>query len=276
MVQMDGSNHDWLEGRGPKLVLMGWIDDATSRFYGSFHDYEGTLPAMLSLNGYIQKHGIPKSVYLDKHSTYRNNRLRGGEEGLFKSPQELTQFGRACKQLGIELIHAHSPQAKGRIERVFETLQDRLVKELRLERARTIQDANRVLEAYLEAFNRKFMVEPKGCGDLHRRVRPDTNLREVLSIQNERTVRNDRTILHEQKWFQIIPQTWAKRAVVYEYWDGKMKIRCGKRFVDYRSIEGPAPRPVPVWPARSPRAHAQTIPSRKHPWKRGYKHRAGG
>jgi hypothetical protein len=268
MVQMDGSHHDWLEGRGPRLVLMGYIDDATSKFHGSFHKYEGTLPAMISLDRYIQKHGIPRSMYLDKHATYKNNRLKVQEEQIFKDPQELTQFGRACSQLGIKLIHAHSPQAKGRIERVFETLQDRLVKELRLAKAKTIQEANAALGTYLDTFNEKFMVEAKSKGDLHRQIHRGVNLKEILSVQNQRTVRNDRTVLHENKWYQITTPTGAKTAVIHEYWDGRLKIRCGTKSMDYRAIEGPAPRPMPSWPTRSSRAHNHTTPKKNHPWKR--------
>ena len=136
MVQMDGSHHVWLEGRGPKLVLMGYIDDATNRFYGRFYDYEGTMPAMGSLKGYIKRYGLPGSIYLDKHATYKTNKQQRYTEWPFRDEEELTQFGRACKQLGIELIFAHSPQAKGRVGRVFKTLQDRLVKELRLAQAK--------------------------------------------------------------------------------------------------------------------------------------------
>ena len=139
MTQMDGSHHDWLEGRGPKLVLMGYIDDATNRFHGRFYDYEGTMPAMGGLKGYIKRYGLPGSIYLDKHSTYKNNRQQRYTDWPFRDEEELTQFARACKQLGIELIFAHSPQAKGRVERVFKTLQDRLVKELRLEQIRAVR-----------------------------------------------------------------------------------------------------------------------------------------
>ena len=268
MIQMDGSHHDWLEGRGPKLVLMGWIDDATSKFHGSFHEYEGTFPAMLSLNSYIQKHGIPTSIYLDKHSTYRNNQTKIQADPILKDAQELTQFGRACGQLGIRLIHAHSPQAKGRIERVFETLQDRLVKELRLAKAKTIQEANAVLATYLDSFNHKFMVEARQKGDLHRPIHPRVKLKEILSIQNSRTIRNDRTICHDQKWYQLKGQTHAKQAVIHEYWDGKLKIRCGKKVMDHRSIEGPAPRPALVWPERSDSAGKSNVPPKAHPWRK--------
>lgn len=150
MVQMDGSHHDWLEGRGSRLVLMGYIDDATGRVYGRFYDYEGTQPAFDSLKGYVKKNGIPKSIYLDKHSTYKVNKKQQRYKAWpFRDEEGLTQFARGCQQLGIELIYANSPQAKGRIERLFETFQDRFVKELRLEEAKTLKEANRALRYYL-------------------------------------------------------------------------------------------------------------------------------
>jgi hypothetical protein len=133
---MDGSHHDWLEGRGPELVLMGYIDDATGRVYAKFYEYEGTKPAMESLKGYIKRHGIPTSIYLDKHSTYKNNRKYNYRDWPFRDKEELTQFARACQQIGIELIYADSPQAKGRVERLFGTFQDRLVKEMRQKKKR--------------------------------------------------------------------------------------------------------------------------------------------
>src|SRR3989338_2404130 len=114
---------------------MGYIDDATSRTYAKFYEYEGTQPAMESLRGYIKKYGIPTSIYLDKHSTYKINKAQKYKDWPFRDKEELTQFERACQQLGIELIHADSAPAKGRIERLFGTFQDRLVKELRLEGA---------------------------------------------------------------------------------------------------------------------------------------------
>ena len=131
MVQMDGSHHDWLEGRGPKLVLMGYIDDATNTIYGRFYDYEGTLPAMDSFKGYVEKYGLPMSVYLDRHTTYKSSK-KLTEWDEVEGIESLSQFERALKELGVEVIHALSPQAKGRIERLFGVLQDRLVKEMRL------------------------------------------------------------------------------------------------------------------------------------------------
>jgi hypothetical protein len=121
MIQMDGSHHDWLEGRGPELVLMGYVDDATNDFFGRFYGYEGVYPAMESFGCYIRRYGLPVSVYLDRHSTYKTTREPSVEESL-RGERAQTQFARALKELGVKLIYAHSPQAKGRIERIFETL----------------------------------------------------------------------------------------------------------------------------------------------------------
>ncbi len=240
MVQMDGSHHDWLEGRGPKLVLMGYIDDANSRFHGEFHDYEGTMPAMAGLKGYIQRYGLPASIYLDKHSTYKNNRKNTFIDWPFRDEEELTQFGRACHELGIELIFAHSPQAKGRVERVFETLQDRLVKELRLEQINSLEDANRLLKTYLPVFNKKFEVLARGSGDFHRSVPKKTNLEDILSVQTGHVLRNDRTLVHNNQWYQVLDKTRAQRVVVHEYLDGQIGILHGKNRLNFKPIDRPA------------------------------------
>ena len=158
MVQMDGSHHDWLEGRGPKLVLMGYIDDATSTVEARFYDHEGTVPALDSFRSWVERYGIPCSVYLDKHTTYRSPQTPTVEEQLQGHDQSQSQFQRAMSELGVEVIHAHSPAAKGRIERLFQTLQDRLVKELRLAGASTLAEANQVLERYLPLYNQRFRV----------------------------------------------------------------------------------------------------------------------
>ena len=246
MTQMDGSHHDWLEGRGSKLVLMGYIDDATNDFYGEFHDYEGTMPAMGGLKGYVKEYGLPRSIYLDKHSTYKNNRKYQYTDWPFRDEEELTQFGRACRQLGIELIFAHSPQAKGRIERVFKTLQDRLVKELRLANVRTLEEANVILRKYLPIFNKKFRVQAKQSGDYHRPVDKRIKLDDILSVQTQRCLRNDRTVVHHKQWYQILAKTRADTVTVHEYLNGQIVIRHDGKRLPYKSIEGPLPRMTPV------------------------------
>jgi hypothetical protein len=270
MVQMDGSQHAWLEGRGSKLVLMGYIDDATGRFYGKFYSYEGTMPAIDSLKSYIKQHGIPKSIYLDRHSTYKVNKKYSYKDWPFRDKEELTQFGRCCQQLGIELIYANSPQAKGRVERIFETLQDRLTKELRLANAATCQEANETLERYLDNFNSKFEVAAKRPGDLH--CQPDKRifLDEILSIQTQRPLRNDRTVLHKNRWYQVLTRTQAENVVVYDYLNGRMAIKYGNNRLEYKSIAGPAVR-LSTPKVRRFRVRQNYVPPKNSYWRIGFK-----
>ncbi|MEK7272617.1 MAG: ISNCY family transposase, partial [Nitrospirota bacterium] len=131
LVQLDGSHHDWFEGRGSRCVLMAYIDDASSRVYARFYAYEGTIPAMESFTRYVMQYGVPLAVYADKHTTYHSPAPPTVDEQL-AGVKPTSQFGRALRELGVELIPAHSPQAKGRVERLFKTVQDRVIKERRL------------------------------------------------------------------------------------------------------------------------------------------------
>ena len=266
MVQMDGSHHDWLEGRGPELVLMGYIEDATGRVYAKFYEYEGTKPAMESLKGYIKKHGIPTSIYLDKHSTYKNNRKYNYKDWPFRDKEELTQFARACQQIGINLIYADSPQAKGRVERLFRTFQDRLVKEMRLEEIKTKEEANKFLVGYLQKFNKKFNVAAKGSGDYHRPTQ-GIALDEILSIQTEHVLRNDRTVMHQKKLYQVLNKTRAQRVKVHEYLNGRMTIKFGKKRLSYKLIEQ---RPVKVVIRKVKPRKRYHVPQ-DHIWRRDFK-----
>jgi len=272
MVQLDGSHHDWLEQRGPKLVLMGYIDDATGRFYGKFYGYEGTMPAMDSLKGYIKRYGIPKSIYLDRHSTYKNNKTYAYTDWPFRDKEELTQFGRACKQLGIELIYANSPQAKGRIERVFGTHQDRLTKELRLAKASVCKEANTVLERYQDSFNGKFQVAARRKGDLHRPADKRIKLDDILSFQTRRSLRNDRTVLHNKRWYQVLNRTRAHDVTVCDYLNGRMGIKYGNNRLNFKPISGPVVRMAPEKPkVIRMRLRKRYIPPRDSYWRIGFK-----
>jgi transposase len=236
MVQMDGSHHPWLEGRGPELVLMGYIDDATSRGFGRFYEYEGTIPALDSFKRYVFKYGIPTSVYLDKHSTYKTTHYDQWKAKVFGDEPPLSQFERSLKELGVNVIHANSAPAKGRIERFFRTLQDRLVKELRLANAQTLEEANQVLEEYLIEHNQRYMIEPAKGANLHRKAPSAKELHEILCIKNECPVRNDFTIVHEKKLYQITEYTSAKRIEVRNRLDGMMVIRGNGRNLKYKEI----------------------------------------
>lgn len=273
MVQMDGSHHLWLEDRGLKLVLMGFIDDATSNFDGLFFEYEGTKPAMGGLKSYAQKYGLPVQLYLDKHATYKSNAKKRYRYANwdFEDKEELTQFERACKQLGIEVIHAHSPQAKGRIERVFKTLQDRLVKEMRLAGIKTCEEANTFLKTYLPKFNKRFKVAARLSGDLHRSIDKSVKLDEILSVQTEHVLRNDRTVLHERQLYQVTDKTRAKQVVVCEYLNGRMAIKYGKQPLAFKLIDQQSQPEVKVAVVKKVRRLPRYVPPMGSYWRNGFK-----
>lgn len=264
MVQMDGSHHDWFEGRGPRCVLMAYIDDATGRVSGRFYEYEGTIPALDSFRRYIRKYGLPMKLYLDKHTTYKSTAKPTIEEEL-QGIEPMSQFERAVKELGVEVLHAHSPQAKGRIERLFGTLQDRLVKEMRIRGISTIQEANRFLQEYLPVYNKKFMVAPVSKEDLHRPVPQGIDLDKILCIRTVRTVRNDNTIAHDKKLYQIDESTRGKKVTVEERTDGKMLIVSQGRSLRYHQITA---RPEKVkQPVIRKTRKSRPVPH-DHPWKK--------
>jgi hypothetical protein len=196
LVQWDTSEHNWLEGRGEKLYLIAMIDDATSHLTARFVRHDSTEENLRQLGSYLEQHGRPVAVYTDKaslfHATPRAIHHRDAPA------QQLTQIGRALKELNIEWIAAHSPQAKGRIERSFQTAQDRLVKGLRQVGAKDLDTANQYLEqVYLPFWNRRFRRPPRLAGDAHRPVPRETNLDSVLSIRRSRTLDQDHTIRWE-------------------------------------------------------------------------------
>jgi transposase len=268
MLQMDGSHHDWLEGRGPELVLMGSIDDATNTTYGRFHDYEGTLPAMDMFKGYVEKYGLPMSVYLDRHTTYKSSK-KLTEWDEVKRIESLSQFERALKELGVEVIHALSPQAKGRVERLFGVLQDRLVKEMRLRGISTKEEANAFLEEYLPRYNERFKVCPANETDVHVKIPNQVDLNRYLCIKTERTIRNDNTIALDGRLYQI-EERGGKKAVVEERLDGSLRIISRGVSLNYREItERPKKEVVPKTDTRV--FNRPPKPAKDHPWKKSWK-----
>ena len=272
MLQMDGSHHSWLEKRGPRLVLMGYVDDASNRVFGRFYDYEGIYPAMDSLRRYIERYGLPQSIYLDKHSTYRTSRQPDIEE-LLRDEHAQTQFERALDEVGIKAIHANSPQAKGRIERTFGTFQDRLVKEMRLEGVSTCDEANRFLDVYLPVHNRRFMKEPLRPQDLHRPVPKSLNLDDIFCLQGIRTVNNGYIIKWTSRTFVLTrPSLTLRRqkVVVREWFDGRLSIRFKGKELEYKEVDIVRPKPaVRVFAIKVRRKPPKYIPPPTHPWKRG-------
>ena len=262
MVQMDGSHHDWFEGRGPWCVLMGYIDDATGRVFGRFYDYEGTIPAMDSFKRYIKKYGLPLSVYLDRYKTYKSTAKPTLQDEL-NDEEPLSDFERALRELGVEVVHANSPQAKGRIERLFGTLQDRLVKEMRLRGIRTLEDANTFLGEYLPIYNRRFSVSPKERDHLHRPLGRGLDLDAILCIQTERTLRNDFTVAHNRKLYQVEDKVNTSKVMVQDRMDGSIHITHKNRALRFREItERPITekRPSPVVRMRKSSTPQRTIP----------------
>jgi DNA-binding Lrp family transcriptional regulator len=270
MVILDGSHHDWLEGRGPHLVLMAYIDDATNRLCARFYEYEGIMPAMDSFKRYVKRYGLPQSLYTDKHTTYKSTKKPTVEDELAnREPQ--SHFERAMEELGVEMIHANSPEAKGRIERVFRTLQDRLVKELRLRNISTKAEANRYLQRYLPAHNRRFTVEPKSTADVHRAIPEGIDLDAILCIREHRALRKDLTIRYYNKFYQIqkIPPGLRPKYVwVEERMNGKMFVMYKECYFSFKEIEVRLPKQKAVRKRKRVRVRKKYIPPADHPWKK--------
>ena len=269
MVQMDGSQHDWFEGRREKAVLMVMVDDATHRTSARFFEAETTRAAYDVFETWVDEYGLPGSLYVDRDSIYRCERAETVEEQE-TGQKPLTQFGRAMKVLGVELIMAHSPQAKGRVERRNGLLQDRLVKEMRLAGIRDLDKANEFLEKkFLPALNRQFNVQARSSLDVHREA--VRNLDEVLSWEEKRVVAQDWTVVWNGVWFQIHPQherlDLATRTVtVREHRDGRLQwLYEGQKLC----VEGWPERPQRAKPA--PRRVGRTRlakPAKEHPWRK--------
>jgi len=266
LVQIDGSHHDWFEGRGPICVFMGYIDDATNTVHGRFYDYEGTMPAMDSMKRYIKRYGIPKSVYLDKHTTYKSWAEPTIEEEL-NGQKPLSHFEKSLAELEIEVIHANSPQAKGRVERLFKTLQDRLVREMRLVGIKSVDEANEFLITYLPQYNRKFTKPAASDLDLHRPALHSRELDRVLCIKEERTVKNDFTIAHNGKLYQIEQATRAKKVTVEERLDGTLHISYKEQDLRYREITKRPAKEITEAPFLT-REKKPWSPSVDHPWRK--------
>jgi len=270
MIQMDGSHHDWFEGRGPKCVLMGYIDDATGRPYGRFYSHEGAIPALDSFKRYLLRYGIPQSVYIDRHSTYKSTQKQFSLEEELENKRPLTQFSRALEELGVSIHYAYSPQAKGRIERLFKTFQDRLIKEMRLKGIKTMEEGNRFLKYYLPVYAKRYEVNAREEANLHRPVSKDLDLERILCLKTERALRNDHTIQHEKKLYQILDQTQARKVMILERLNGVLELYAHGKKLGFKSITG---RPQKATPknTKAPRLKQTVTPSYDHPWRKSYK-----
>ncbi len=231
MLQFDTSDHDWLEGRGPKLNLIGGVDDATSNCPGArFALSDSTIENMRVLKYIVETKGIPLSFYCDKDSNFRVNRAQGIQQELEGKDFVLTQIGRALEELGVEIIYADSAQAKGRVERAWGTFQDRLCSELRLHKISTPHGANHYLiEEFLPKHNRKFAHPAKEPGSAYRPVPKGLNLNNIFCIKEERTVAPDNTISYNSKYYQLLPDKYRisfvkAKVIVHEWLDGSIHI----------------------------------------------------
>jgi transposase len=243
MVQMDGSYHDWFEGRAEKMTLIGMIDDATSEVIARFFPSESLGSLMGTLRVWLETHGRPRAIYADRHALWVAQAGQAGE----KYERDTTQLRRALKELGIEFITARSPQAKGRVERLFKTLQDRLVKEMRLKGIDNIGDANKFLaDEYLPWHNQRFRHEPASRANAHRRLTKGFDLNTILSRHDERRVQNDYTIRWNNRIFQIGKPAYTGlrggRVTVVTGLDGTMQLVFKNKKLHWCEINPPASR----------------------------------
>lgn len=275
LVQMDGSFHDWFEGRGPRGCLMNMVDDATGTTLAQMGQEETIWAAAGVLRSWIEKYGVPVALYTDWKNVYL--REPTAQEQM-RGVVPVTQFGRMCQRLGIRIIGASSPEAKGRVERNHGTHQDRLVKKMRLKKIGNNEAANEFLrEQYLPEHNRRFVREAAQPEDYHRRRPGKRELDEVFHLETERVLGNNWVVRHDNRYFQVQRQAGnyapAKaKVMVCEWEDGRLDIRYRGQAVAWEEIAAPPP---PV--AQASKAAAAGLGNRKavvpkadHPWRRGY------
>jgi len=214
---------------------------------------------MESFRLYTKKYGLPLSVYLDQHITYKSPK----KEPSWDEKESLSQFERAMEELGVKVIHAYSPQAKGRIERLFGTFQDRVVKEMRLKGIKSIEEANVFLETYLPEYNNRFAVEPRESADLHRKVPKGLNLHSILCIKLERRLNNDFTVAYDNKFYQIEDKVKTEAVIVEERLDGTMAITHNGVVLTFKELPE---RPKKQKRLSIPKKRAPIKPPVNHPW----------
>jgi len=274
MLQVDGSPHDWLGGRGPNLCLIGAIDDATNKVpHALFQEQETSEGYMRMLQKIVLNQGIPLALYHDRHSIFEVNEgaLPSLEEQLSgKEPK--TQLGRLLEELGIESIPANSPQAKGRVERLWGTFQDRLASELRLAGAKTVDEANRVLARFLPEYNRKFAVVARELGSAYRKTPEGFKPEEVFCFKHQRVAGADNVVCFSGHRLQILPSqdrlSYARCIVeIHRRLNGSLAVYYKGRHLDTIPAPfEPAKLREPVLAGSSPQRH-YAKPSPGHPWR---------
>jgi transposase len=290
LLQTDGSRHDWLEGRGPWLTLIAYIDDATNQVSGAtFRDEEDAAGYFLGLEEICLTQGIPAAIYADQHTIFQSPTKATLEQEL-AGEQPRSQLGRLLDELGIELIAAHSAQAKGRVERLWETFQDRLVKALREAGATNREEANQVLEIFLPPFNQRFQVEPAQTGTAYVPWPKEYQAQDFFCFKHTRTVTNDNTISFDGHRLQIPPgpqrKSYAKAKVdVWQHLDGRLEVRYqGQTLVTFEPADtqpvrvqkfNPAPgqeaahkKPSEQRTGKLPKVRKPYKPAADHPWRK--------
>ena len=267
LLQLDGSHHAWLEGRGPKACLMNMVDDATGVAQGLFSEGETTWAAAELLERWVRFYGTPQAVYTDWLQVYlRKATARERLEGV----QPVTQFGRMCKKLGIKVIGASSPQAKGRVERANGTHQDRLVKKMRLQGYSEYGAANDYLaNVYLPEHNERFQRAPASEADYHCALPRGLDLRQVFCLEAERVAGADMVVRFQNRFLQLQAQrsqpVWPGTRVTVRQWrDGSVEVHHEGERVRHEELLARPAKP----PKRTGRGRRVTKPSRQHPWRR--------
>jgi transposase len=274
LEQYDGCYHHWFEDRSGEYCLLLSVDDATGKItQARFEDHEGVIPTFRFWKRYIEHHGKPTAIYLDKFSTYKINHPSAKD-----NYDLITQFQRACQDLGIQLISAHSPEAKGRVERMFKTLQDRLVKELRLAGISDPETANTFLEEkFIPEFNVQFSVIPEKTTDFHRSLTEydQKNIDSIFSLHSQRTVMNDFTIQFKNQYFQLDqqqPLTVCRKETirVEERLDGIIILRLRDKELAYHRLpKRPEKERVLKIPALTTSKPTYRPPA-DHPWRKQF------
>jgi hypothetical protein len=271
LVQWDTSDHDWLEGRGERLLLINMIDDATSRWFARFVTSDSTVENMNHLERYLKKHGRPLGYYTDKASLFQTavkTKRDGSRKGKDREELPPTQIGRALQELGIPWIPAHSPQAKGRVERGFLTAQDRLVKGMRVAGVTTLEGANQYLETeFLPWVNATLAVAPANPDDAHRRLEKHHNLAAILSHVEMRRVNSDYTFPLDAKSYRIVRKdicAGLRGAYirVEQRRDGSVAARFRDRYLSVERCD----RRLPVKPAKPAQTKAPRKPAQRSSW----------
>jgi hypothetical protein len=271
LVQLDGSFHDWFEGRGPRGCLMHMVDDATSESLAGMGKEETIWAAAGVLRAWMEKHGVPQALYTDWKNVYKRKATPAEQ---LRGEIPVTQFGRMCQKLRIRIIAASSPQAKGRVERIHGVHQDRLIKKLRRKKIDSYEAANQYLEKeYLSEHNRRFAHAAAKPEDYHGQKPTSRELREIFRLETERAIANDWVVRHGGRYLQLHPGQRCygptqSKALVCEWEDGAIEVYYRKQRVSFTELKEPIrkiARPIP---------RVRAVVARKakpdHPWRQGY------